>query len=1118
MAKVLPANAAQAFLDALETSQILSAEALAKIREQHAAAEDPKVVARDLFKEGKITKWQAQQLLGGFTGMVVGNYKMLDQLGVGEMGRVYLAEHVQMQRKVALKVLARKHTSQPQVLRRLLAEARRVAAIEHPNISHIQDVNQDGERYFVVLEYIDGEDLQKHVQRVGKLPAARAWNLIRQTAEGLAHAHSKGIVHGGLKPSNLLVDQQGRVKILDFGLAQLAGGPEETGGDSVDQAALTAKLYRAPEAGKGPADRAADVYSLGATLCFLLTGRAPTEGSASAEQIAAAAPETPPALVALCRQLLAANPAERPGNEQALIAALEAAQTSAPQATAPPPKASAPPPKAAAPAPKTAAPLPTAKALPSAASTTGVPAGEEPAAKAPPPKVKKPLVAKALPSATDSGSMPVASTPAPSAPIVGSPAAAASETPAAAASDTPFGGFAIQTKGRGGKAPAKATSGATPVVTAAASQSPPGVAGSPAATAEGPAPAKGKQGPAGNLPLILAGGIGGGVLVLGLVIGLIMFMAGRGKEKVVAQGTGDEPATTKPTESGGEANPPEANPIVPAESNPTIPAESNPVVPVAPPVAPMPTPMPAPVEPMPPAPTPMPEVKPEPPMVAPVPVAPEVKPEPPPMPKPMPVGNPFEGFSKSVALPKLPTGMSEPTPEMLAAVVLGPCKVPDEATVISALLKGGETANGKAKVKFSLESANGGTSLRDWDIKVVPAAGGTPTLIATVHAKNDQLLFQWKAEAAKQPAAPYLCNCLIELKAGNGKIEFALRQPVSLEPIVIGIEKRTPPFKFNVDLPPEQKQLMFEIIAVEGEVPKVKFDNKNLVAEKETTFFWVGNVETEMPLGMKIDTSIAGGRTVQATFVPYVKLEGMTRPSIYGKKELQQLNGAIEGDLARGTLMIQQSTQVPDAKTKQDLNQQGTLLVEPAQKRKAQFDQMLSLAKSLQNAKMQFRVYAIAEDGKVELATSEGGGGAGPAAPGPLAPVIKAPAGPAGNAGALNPPASPRPRPAPKNAGPARAPIGTTEATAEQVFTESRQSDEFDTQFKGKNFRLTGTVAAIQDTEVHLTGGPAGVVIMKFAKKGDIQGVAVGAAVVIDGEYTQRGPNGPVFQSCEVVK
>lgn len=1113
MAKALPANPAIAFLDALETSQIVAAEAMAKIREQFAAAEDPKVVARDLIKAGKITKWQAQQLIGGFTGLVVGNYKMLEQLGVGEMGRVYLAEHVQMQRKVALKVLAKKHTSQPQVLRRLLAEARRVAAIEHPNISHIQDVNQDGDRYFIVLEYIEADDLQKQVQQSGKLPAAKAWNIVRQTAEGLAHAHAKGIVHGGLKPSNLLVDQQGRVKILDFGLAQLASN-DAGSGDSVDQVALTSKLYRAPEAGSGPAERAGDVYSLGATLCFLLTGKAPTEGPASADPIAAVAPDAPAPLVDLCRQLLAANPAHRPATEQALIAAIDAAQPNnnpVPKAAAPPAKANAPAPKASAAAPKTAAALPTAKPLPA-------PAADELAAKAPPPKAKKPLVAKALPSATDSGSVP----------------AVAAETPtaAAAASDTPFGGFSLQTKGRG-----KTTSTAVPAAAAPAPKAAPTVEAA-AAPVAAPAPAKGKKGkgksaPGANMPLILAGGIGGGVLVLGLVIGLVIFVFNRGgKEKELAKGDGNEPAVTTPGDATGEANPPEANPVVPAESNPTIPEEANPVVPMAVPVEPMPMPATPAVEPMP---MPMPmavtpdpakpdPTKTEPPMVAtttpdpkPEVKKPAPKPEPKPMPKPMPVGNPFDGFARSVALPKLAAGMSEPTPEMLAPVVLGPCKLPDENTVVNAVLKGGETAYSKSKMKFSIESGNGGTSLRDWDIKLQGGTVDKPVVIATLHAKNDQLTFQWEAEAAKQIAAPYLGNCVLELKAGNGKAEFGLRQPIAIEPMVIGIDKVTKPATISIDLPPEPKQLKVEILSVEGEVPKIKYDNKDLLAEKDVTYFWVGNVETEMPLCMRIETSVAGGRSVSVRAAPQFKLEGVnTRPEPFLKKRLQQLEQDVAQRLALATNALTQSSQIKDKKQRDQINQEATLAIEPLQRAKSQLDQLASLAKGLQTGgKIHFRIYANAEDGKVELATTEGAGVVpvpGPAAPGPKAPVA-APAG----AGAGNPPAA-RPRPpAPNGAQVARAPIGTTEATAEQISSESRQLENFDTQFKGKSFRISGAVAAVQDTEVHLKGQADGLVVMKFAKKGDFQGIAAGSQVVIDGEYTQRGGTGPVFQNCEVI-
>jgi serine/threonine protein kinase len=990
MANVLPANAAQAFLEALATSQILNAEAVAKIRDQFAAADDPKIVARDLIKEGKITKWQAIQLLNKFTKLIVGNYKLLDQLGVGELGRVYLAEHVQMQRKVALKDLARRYTSQPQNLRRILAEARRVASLEHPNISHIQDVNQDGERYFIVLEYFDALDLQRQVQNSGKLSAATAWNVIRQAAEGLAHAHSKGIMHGGLKPSNLLLDKQGAVKILDFGLGHLASGVDGDSSDSVDQAAITGKLYRAPEVGKGSVDRAADVYSLGATLFFLLTGKAPAEGPASAGQLAALAGDAPKDMVQLCTKLMSAKPTDRPADDQALIAEIDAAKPgqvptsptkSAPKATASP--------AAKTPAPTKAAALPTAKPM----ATAGA---EEPAAKAAPPRAKKPLTAKALPSASDSQAVPVAAAETPAAPI--------SETPAPAADDdNPFAGFALQTKGK----KAGATSGAMPAIAAAppaakapAAKAPPPKAAPPKeavakeasadSAADQPVPAKGKKtkgkaAAGSNLPLILAGGIGGGVLVLGAIIGLVMFLMNGDDSKEVAKVDGEQQtATEQNTTPAGEANPAEANP---AEANPVIPAEANPVTP---PVAPMPAPMPAgetpkpevtpePVKPDPAKPDPpmiatvTPEVKPEP--------KPEVKPEPKPVPKPepkpMPVGDPFVGFPKAVSLPKLPAGMSEPTPEMLAAMVLGPCKVPDENTVISAVMKGGGTAYSKGKMTFTMESGNGGTSLRDWDIKLAGGLIEKPVVVATLSAKNNQLLFQWTAEAAKQAAAPYLCNCMITLNAGAGKAEFALREPVPAEPIVIGIEKRSPMAKFNIDLPPEPKQLMVEIISVEGEIPKIKFDNKDLVAEKDTTYFWVGNVETEMPLAIKVDTSITNsGRTVQVATMPHFKIEPLTRPVIFGKKELGNFEGQIKGALQQGQMMIQAAGQTKDAKAKEKLNHDASLALEPAQKAQASFDQMIALAKGLDKGRIRFRIYASAEDGKVELLNGSGDAGA----------------------------------------------------------------------------------------------------------------------------------------------
>ncbi|WP_254507875.1 serine/threonine protein kinase [Anatilimnocola floriformis] len=1120
MANVMPANAAQAFLDALATSQILNPESIAKIREQHAAAEDPKAVARDLIKEGKITKWQAGQLLHNFTALVVGNYKLLDQLGVGELGRVYLAEHMQMQRKAALKVLARKYTAQPQILRRILTEARRVASIEHPNVSHIHDVNQDGDRYFIVLEYVEAQDLQRQVQTSGKLPAAQAWNIIRQAAEGLAYAHAKGIVHGGLKPSNLLLDKNGNVKILDFALGQLASAVEPDKNDSVEQAAITAKLYRAPELKTGPADRAADVYSLGATLYFLLTGKAPLEGPASAAQLSKLAPETPAGIAQLCGQLMSAKPADRPHDDQALIAAIDAAQAPAAPAAKPAAKASAT--KTAAPAAKApAAKAPAAKAK-----------AEEPAAKAAPPKAKKPPVAKALPG--DSQAVPVIA----AADTEVEPTPSETPTEEAAADDNPFAGLAFQPatrRGTASKTPAaKAPAAKAPTKKEPAKKEPAKDAAKKDTAADAkPEPAKkGKKSSKGitkaQMPLIIGGGIGAGVLVLGGIIALVMYMMSGGNPKQIAKKEEAPAVVEAPVEQPAEApaDPAEANPAPAEEANPETPApEANPAAPEAMPADPAKPEATEPPKPETPVAPPMPETKPEP-----KPEKPKAEPKPKPETKPAPppkAPDPFVGFRTSVSLPKLPVGMTEPTPEMLAPITLGPCKIPDENTVISSMLKGGATAYAKGKMQFSMEPGNNGTSLRDWDFKLNTGVGNTIT-IATMSIKNDQLQFQWTAEGAKNGAAPYLCNCLISLSAGSGKVDFALREPAAAEAILIGIEKRTPTVKFNIDMPPEQKQLMFELVSVEAEVPKVKFDNKELIADKDTTFFWVGNVETETPVCVKIDTSVINsGKTVQVNVIPHFKLEPVApKPTIFSKKEVAHVEGQIKNAMQSGQAMIQAAQGQKDAKEKQKMTQAANMTFEPAQKAYATFEQMINLAKSLDKGRIRYRIYAAADDAKVELYTTE----ASAAGQG------NAPAGgkPANDKNAINNVPqlnlnNPAPPPAngkkPAGKAPDRPPLGTDEITAEAIGNEALQLDNaaFEAKHKGESFWIKGNVDSVVDSNVFLKvaamkDGKSVKVILAFANAADARALAKSGEVVVACDFQSRAPGGPQFNNCEVIK
>src|SRR5262249_19331443 len=150
MAAVTPTASTDDFLAAVERSGLVSAETLAKLRQAAGTTTDPKRLARDLIKDGSLTKWQATQLLHNYSALTMGRYELLDDLGASGLVRVYLVEHVQMKRRHALKVLSKRQTAQPEIVKQFLADAQQACQLEHPNLSRIYDVNQEGDRYFVV--------------------------------------------------------------------------------------------------------------------------------------------------------------------------------------------------------------------------------------------------------------------------------------------------------------------------------------------------------------------------------------------------------------------------------------------------------------------------------------------------------------------------------------------------------------------------------------------------------------------------------------------------------------------------------------------------------------------------------------------------------------------------------------------------------------------------------------------------------------------------------------------------------------------------------------------------------------------------------------------------------
>jgi serine/threonine protein kinase len=249
-------------------------------------------------------------------------YRVVRLLGEGGMGSVYEAEQIAMQRRVALKVIRRADTASPAALERFRREVRAAARLSHPNIVTAYDAETAGELQFLVMEYVQGITLAWLVKERGPLPIDEACAYVRQAAQGLQHAHERGLVHRDIKPDNLIRCSDGTVKILDFGLAALRA--EGGGGLTEANVVMGTPEYMAPEQAEDShnADTRADLYSLGCTLYCLLTGKPPYPAPTPLLTILAhrdkpvpslrrARPDVPPGLAHVLERLLAKRPEDR---------------------------------------------------------------------------------------------------------------------------------------------------------------------------------------------------------------------------------------------------------------------------------------------------------------------------------------------------------------------------------------------------------------------------------------------------------------------------------------------------------------------------------------------------------------------------------------------------------------------------------------------------------------------------------------------------------------------------------------------------------------------------------------------------------------------------------------
>jgi WD40 repeat protein/serine/threonine protein kinase len=257
-------------------------------------------------------------------GSRIGPYEIVERIGHGGMGTLFRARHIHLNRIAALKMLPAERTSDPQLLARFRREMKAVGALDHPNIVQARDAGMAEGTHYLVMELIDGVDLARLVKQRGPLPVGEACEIIRQAALGLDHASKQRLVHRDIKPSNLMLTRDGCVKLLDLGLALLNGSRASGGTLTHSGVVMGTAAYMAPEQASNPhaVDIRADIYSLGCTFYYLLSGMQPFPGKslyelllahrvAEAEPLNLVRPEVPAELAAVVATMMAKEPSRR---------------------------------------------------------------------------------------------------------------------------------------------------------------------------------------------------------------------------------------------------------------------------------------------------------------------------------------------------------------------------------------------------------------------------------------------------------------------------------------------------------------------------------------------------------------------------------------------------------------------------------------------------------------------------------------------------------------------------------------------------------------------------------------------------------------------------------------
>ena len=305
-------------------------------------------LSRALVEAGKLTTYQAAAVYQKKSrGLLIGNYLILDKLGQGGMGVVFKARHRRLARVGALKILPPSFARDRDAVMRFRREVEAAGRLKHPNLVAAQDADEDRGVHFLVMDYVEGRDLDRVVRERGPMQVKQAIDCLIQAARGLEAAHAQGIIHRDIKPGNLMLDNAGTVRVLDLGLARIVDAANPFGKSTAGRLTQSGMYmgtidFMAPEQAEDShrVDHRADIYSLGCTAHYVLTGREPFLGETvlkrlmahmerPAPSIRSLRPDVPVALDAVYLKMMAKRPEDRPASMTEVISLLEACKSAA---------------------------------------------------------------------------------------------------------------------------------------------------------------------------------------------------------------------------------------------------------------------------------------------------------------------------------------------------------------------------------------------------------------------------------------------------------------------------------------------------------------------------------------------------------------------------------------------------------------------------------------------------------------------------------------------------------------------------------------------------------------------------------------------------------------------